>query len=147
MNPWRERMHTWRNWSSLATSPERQSVYSMSSQHHLLPSVAAGALARLGRNFRKLKRYPEAISAYEKLSRLAAQSEVFGLPADLVSLTGRCSVFEEKGDRKETAKDGTGDGCWPKVGTLDDHGRYLGISPARSRALWFSCCLFCGGTR
>ncbi len=68
-----------------------------------LPSVAAGALARLGRNFRKLKRYPEAISAYEKLSRLA-QSEVFGLPADLVSLTGRCSVLEQQGDRKELLK-------------------------------------------
>ncbi len=68
--------------------------------------VRSGALARLARVRRKQHDIDAALNAYEQLETLD-QGDVDGLPAPLVALTGRASMFEESGNtvdlRREAA--------------------------------------------
>jgi signal transduction histidine kinase len=82
------------------------------------PSVRAGALVRLARVLRKLGRGHEALSTYEQLGELR-EAQVAGMPAAVVARTGRCSVWEELGERAELRREarelqsGLAAGRWP----------------------------------
>jgi signal transduction histidine kinase len=60
-------------------------------------SIRAGALVRLGRNFRKAHRWGDAESVYEQLAR-AEGVTIDGLPAELVARDALAAVYEEQGD-------------------------------------------------
>ena len=64
----------------------------------------AAALVRLGRNFRKIGRWPEALGTYEELYRLDSVP-VGGLPAGLVAREAKCSLFEQRQDREGLQKE------------------------------------------
>ena len=58
------------------------------------PVIRAGALLRLARNLRKLRRPAAALAVYDDLMRLGSTS-VGGLPAELLSRHARCEVLDE----------------------------------------------------
>jgi signal transduction histidine kinase len=64
------------------------------------PPVRAGALARLARVRRKQHDAGAALMAYEQLSNVG-DADVEGLPATLVAMVGRASVFEAEQRRME----------------------------------------------
>jgi signal transduction histidine kinase len=55
--------------------------------------IRAGALVRVARNLRKLKRFDEALAVYADLGRVGPVA-VGGLPADLIAILGRCEAFD-----------------------------------------------------
>lgn len=56
--------------------------------------IRAGALLRLARNLRKLDRHDDALRVYVDLERLH-DTDVLGLPADLVSRRARCALLAD----------------------------------------------------
>ncbi len=71
--------------------------------------VRAGALLRLGRTLRKAKRFREAMQSYSELAALGAVRTA-GLPAALVGLQARCTVFSEQRQDAALARE-AGDLC------------------------------------
>jgi signal transduction histidine kinase len=57
-------------------------------------SIRAGALVRLGRNFRKARRFRAALGAYNELERLGG-APIGDVPADLLAAGARCSLLDE----------------------------------------------------
>jgi signal transduction histidine kinase len=68
------------------------------------PKLRAGALLRLGRNLRKIRRYKEALRTYEDLAQLGRTS-VLGLPAELMAREARSSVLETTGKGEDLRKE------------------------------------------
>jgi signal transduction histidine kinase len=68
------------------------------------PAVRAGALARLGRNLRKMGQLEGALAAYQELAGLGA-TPVFGLPAELVARRQHCRLLEELKRGPELARE------------------------------------------
>ncbi len=68
------------------------------------PAVRAAALVRLGRNLRKCGRAPEALRVYEELAAMGT-TPAGGLPAQLVALEARCTLFEELGRRADLERE------------------------------------------
>ncbi|MBL8293636.1 MAG: HAMP domain-containing histidine kinase [Bryobacterales bacterium] len=62
------------------------------------PPVRAAALLRLARNFRKLGRTDQAVSAYHDLAHVAGAA-VDGVPAELVARHALAGLFDHMGDR------------------------------------------------
>ena len=68
------------------------------------PLVRAGSLLRQARLLRKMKRPDDALEAYGKLAGIPGVA-IGGMPADLVALRGRCTVFEEQSRMRELRKE------------------------------------------
>ena len=68
------------------------------------PGVRAGALLRLGRNFRKIGRTEDALQAYNELARLGRTS-VFGLPAELMAHEASGTLLEAVGRREDLRRE------------------------------------------
>ena len=68
------------------------------------PAVRAAALVRLGRNLKKSRRTAEAFQVYEELAAMGT-AQFRGLPAELVALEARCSLFEELGRRSDLERE------------------------------------------
>jgi signal transduction histidine kinase len=83
--------------------PEAIAILRQQASSAELP-VRAGALMRLARVFRKSKRLPEALSAYQDLAGLGLVP-VEGLPADLAARHGRLSVLEDLGEKDRLARE------------------------------------------
>jgi signal transduction histidine kinase len=101
--------------------------------------IRAGALLRLGRNLRKLKRYDEALDVYGRLEALhdAAIEEI---PAELAALEARCTVLETIGRRADLTREalrmdaGLRSGRWRLSGQAWDFyraeaGRWVQLPP------------------
>jgi tetratricopeptide (TPR) repeat protein len=68
------------------------------------PAVRAAALARLGRNLRKSGRPDEALEVYRQLGAMGSAT-VDGLPAELVALEARCTLFDKLGRRADLERE------------------------------------------
>jgi signal transduction histidine kinase len=69
------------------------------------PGIRAGALLRLGRNFRKTGRPEDALKTYSELAQLGQITVDEGLPADMMALVARLSVLKETGRQEELRKE------------------------------------------
>ena len=80
-------------------------------------ATRAAALLRFGRSLAKAGRAPEALRAFDELCSMGT-TPVSGLPAELVALEAKCSLFERLGHRSDLQRearilyDKLSRGCW-----------------------------------
>ena len=69
------------------------------------PGIRAGALLRLGRNFRKTGLHEDALKTYSELAQLGQITVDEGLPAEMMALVARITVLEAIGRQEELQKE------------------------------------------